>query len=68
MNVEVLQGFAGLQAERHRPPPSRKTITWGPGTTWYWSALVFPKVEFCAWRLDKRDGHSYKLFAVKPWR
>jgi hypothetical protein len=42
-----------------------KENTWGPGSTWYWTAVVFPKVDLC-FRMDKRDGHSYRLAAVKP--
>ncbi|HEY3898813.1 MAG TPA: hypothetical protein VGM54_09385 [Chthoniobacter sp.] len=42
-----------------------REITWGPGTTWYWTAVVFPKVDLC-FRLDRRDTHSYRLAAVKP--
>ncbi len=42
-----------------------KDNTWSPGTTWYWSGLVFPKVDLCI-RLDKPDGYSYRLSAVQP--
>lgn len=42
-----------------------REITWKPGTFYYWSALVHPKVDVLM-RLDKRDNYMYKLDAVKP--
>jgi len=42
-----------------------KDNSWSPGTTWYWSGLVFPKVDLCI-RLDKPDGYSYRLSSVQP--
>lgn len=42
-----------------------RSITWQAGSIWYWSAQVYPMVDLCI-RLDKRDGHDYKLQAVKP--
>ena len=40
-----------------------KDNTWQAGSTWYWSALVSPKVDLCL-RLDKSHGHSYRLEKV----
>jgi hypothetical protein len=42
-----------------------KGITWQAGSTWYWTAVVFPKVDLFV-RLDKRDGHCYKLLSAPP--
>jgi len=42
-----------------------REITWKPGSFWYWSAAVHPKVDILM-RLDKRDNYMYKLDAVKP--
>lgn len=39
--------------------------TWGPGTLWYWTGLVYPKVDLCL-RLDKWDGFCYGLEKVQP--
>jgi hypothetical protein len=42
-----------------------RDITWGPGSMWYWTALVHPKIDLMM-RLDKKDNYMYKLQAVKP--
>lgn len=42
-----------------------REISWKPGTFWYWSALVHPKIDVLL-RLDKRDTYMYKLEAATP--
>lgn len=42
-----------------------REISWKPGTFWYWSALVHPKVDVLM-RLDKKTDYMYKLEAATP--
>lgn len=65
VNVEVFfKGSADFKLNEKATVFDRE-ITWKPGTFWYWSALVRPKVDVLL-RLDKRDNYMYKLDAVKP--
>ena len=65
MNVQVVYKGSSDFKLNDKAMPFTKSITWGPGSTWYWTAVVFPKVDLF-FRLDKRDGHYYKLESVKP--
>ena len=65
LNVEVVYKGSPDFKLNDKATGFTKGITWGPGSFWYWSAVVYPKVDLCM-RLDKRDGHCYRLEAVKP--
>lgn len=65
VNAEVVfKGSADFKMNDKATVYDRE-ITWKPGSFWYWSALVHPKVDVLM-RLDKRDNYMYKLDAVKP--
>ena len=65
LNVEVVYKGSPDFKLNDKAPSFTKGNTWGAGATMYWTAVVFPKVDLCL-RLDKHDGHSYKLEPVTP--
>lgn len=65
MNVTVVyKGSADFKLN-DKATTFTKGNTWQAGTTWYWTSIVNPKADLCV-RLDRRDGHSYKLESVTP--
>lgn len=65
LNVEVVYKGSPDFKLNEKSNKFTKDNTWGAGGTWYWSALVTPKVDLCV-RLDQPTGHSYKLARVTP--
>jgi hypothetical protein len=65
MNAEVVfKGSSDFKLNDKATVFDRE-INWKPGSFWYWSMLVHPKVDVLM-RLDKKDNYMYKLDAVKP--
>jgi hypothetical protein len=65
MNVVVVYKGSPDFKLNDKAIPFTKGNTWQAGTIWYWTSVVFPKVDLCL-RLDKHDGHCYKLEPVAP--
>jgi hypothetical protein len=65
MNVEVVYKGSSDFKLNDKATTFTKGNTWQAGTTWYWTSVAFPKTDLCL-RLDRYDGHSYKLESVKP--
>jgi hypothetical protein len=64
MNAEITYKTSSDFVLNEKATVFNREITWGSGTYWYWTALVFPKIDLMM-RLDKRDNHMYKLQTVK---
>lgn len=65
LNVEVVYKGAADFKLNEKATKFTRDNTWQAGGTWYWSGLVFPKVDLCI-RLDQPGGYSYRLASVTP--
>lgn len=55
--------FASSDFKRSKYPQDY-SINWKPGSTWYWTAIAIPNVDF--WIRGGGSGWFYKLASVKP--